>query len=86
MSLFMNRWQKAVCKTYGNGDYRHLTRNPRWHDELDTLGDSLLAFILIELSDAEDCEDAETALNRLETARADIDGAIAQVMTLIRPH
>jgi hypothetical protein len=83
MSLFMNPWQKAVCETYGGGDYRHLKRNPRWEDKLDDLGDGLFTFLMIELSDTEDCEDAQTALQRLEAARDDIDQAIDQVMRLI---
>lgn len=83
MSIFMNAWQKAVCETYGGGDYRHLKRNPRWKEMLDDVGDTLFAFLMIELSDAEDCEDPETALQRLESARDDIDQAIDQVMRLI---
>lgn len=83
MSLFMNQWQKAVCDTYGGGDYRHLKRSPRWQDQLEDLGDTLFSFLMIELSDTEDCEDAQTALQRLEAARDDIDQAIDQVMRLI---
>jgi hypothetical protein len=83
MSLFMNPWQKAVCETYAHGDYRHLKRNSRWQDKLDDLGDTLFSFLMIELSDAEDCEDAETALQRLEAARDDIDQAIRDVTRLI---
>lgn len=86
MSLFMNAWQKAVCETYGDGDYRHLKRSPRWREALDDVGDTLFRFLMIELSDAEDCEDTETALQRLERARDDIDQAIGQVMRLIPRH
>lgn len=84
MSLFMNAWQKAVCEIYGSGDYCHLHKNPRWKDAIEDIGDTLFRFLMIELSDAEDCEDAETAMQRLQAVRDDIDQAIRQVMRLIR--
>lgn len=83
MSLFMNRWQKAVCETYGHGDYRHYRNNPRWKSAVEDCGDTLFRFLMTELSDSEDCEDAETALQRLEAARDDIDQAIRDVTALI---
>ncbi|WP_414463335.1 hypothetical protein [Hyphomicrobium sp. DY-1] len=84
MSAFMNKWQAAVCATYGGGDYRHLRRSPRWKDALDDVGDGLFRFLMIELSSGEDCTDAATALRRLASAQADIDTAIAAVTALNR--
>lgn len=83
MSRFMNAWQKAVCETYSSGDYQHLHKNPRWKDAVEDLGDTLFRFLMIELSDSEDCENAETALQHLEAVRDDINLAIEQVMRLI---
>lgn len=86
MSLFMNRWQEAVCETYSGGEYRYLTRSPLWRERLDGLGDTLFSFLMIELSDAEDCADTETALQRLDNARSDLDRAIEQIMRLAPRH
>lgn len=80
---WMNAWQRAVCRNYGNGDYKHLIFSPRWLAQLDDVGDTLFTFLMIELSTAEDCEDAETALQRLQSARDDLDLAIRDVMRLI---
>lgn len=78
----MNAWQRAVCKTYGHGDFDHFADDPDWRQNLDACGDTLFMFLMIELGDMEDCGDARTALQRLHTARDDINEAIAAVSRL----
>jgi hypothetical protein len=57
----MNKWQKVVCEMYAGGDYHYLKGSPRWLEQLDDVGDTLFTFLMIELSDAEDCEDRAAA-------------------------
>jgi hypothetical protein len=74
----LNEAQRIVLKTYANGDYAHeidAIDNPVFRTSrqvmdtfLENCGDTLLAFLLTELSDTEDCEDMETALGRIDTA------------------
>jgi hypothetical protein len=86
MSHRMNPWQRAVCETYAEGDFRHVPDEPDWRAALDDCGDTLFRFLMIELADSEDCDSAETALQRLERARADIEQAISDVTGLIAVH
>jgi hypothetical protein len=56
--------QKLVIEVYDNGEFAHLSP-----EDVSGCGDSLLKFLLSELSTREDCDSAETALARLETAK-----------------
>lgn len=78
----MNAWQRAVCKTYGGGDFREFADDPDWRRNLRDCGDTLFAFLMIELADQEDCDSADDAIRRLHRARDDIDHAIAAVQRL----
>ncbi len=49
-----NARQRAVCKTYGGGDYAHFGEDPDWHANLEGCVDTLFRFLMIELSDGED--------------------------------
>lgn len=60
----MNTFQSEALAVYADGDFDH----PPPH-----IGDSLLSFILIELSDNEDCEDRETAIQRIESGIEDLN-------------
>lgn len=74
----LNEAQRIVLKTYANGEYAYqidVIEKPAIGPSrqvmdafLENCGDSLLVFMLIELSDAEDCEDVDTALGRIDTA------------------
>jgi hypothetical protein len=55
--------QKIVLESYNRGD--HLVSSK---DDVPGCGDTLLKFLLAELSVAEDCVDHKTAIRRLETA------------------
>ena len=70
MSKF-NEFQKAAIRAYLNDEAKYLLED----DEVDTqnvdVGDSLFTFIIRELDDAD--MDINTAIQRMETARADIE-------------
>jgi hypothetical protein len=73
----LNQFQKAVLATYGNGDFAHLAEttfvsHAEFNQALAKCGDTLLTFIVKELSTTEGCEDLEEALDRMATARRDI--------------
>ena len=78
----MNASQRVVCKAYGGGDFNHYADDPDWRHSIDQCGDTLFRFLMIELSDGEDCEDAETAVQRLIRARDDIEHAIDAIARL----
>jgi hypothetical protein len=70
MSKF-NEFQKAAIRAYPNDEAKGLLEDD---DEVDTqnisVGDSLFTFIIRELDDHMDIEEA---IQRMETARADIE-------------
>lgn len=57
--------QKTVVEAYDGGE---LVDTVKSEADAATCGDSLLKFLLIELSEHEDCADYETAIQRVETA------------------
>lgn len=79
MSIAMNVYQRAVAKTYGQGDFAHVADLVDWRAELDELGDSLFKFLMIELSTSEGCNSQAEALNRLRIATRDLEQAAADV-------
>jgi hypothetical protein len=69
-----NEFQKAAIRAYPNDEAKYLLED----DEVDTqnvdVGDSLLAFIIRELDDAD--MDINTAIQRMETVRADVEAVL----------
>jgi hypothetical protein len=55
--------QTLVLNTYANGEFAHIIPGQEGH-----CGDTLLKFLLVEVSGKEDCEIAQTAVDRLTTA------------------
>lgn len=74
----LNAYQTAVKDAYSDGDHSHIHSVQQAY----IVGDSLFAFLMIELSDAEGCTDQETAWRRLESAKRDIETAINAVLTM----
>ena len=68
----LNPYQRKVADVYGGGDYAHLETV----DECRDVGDSLFTFLIIELATGEGCEDEETAIQRLENARDDVQAVL----------
>ena len=66
----MNRCQTIANNAYGNDQIAQAEAEP------DMTNDTLAVYIASDLSDEEDCENIETAISRMETARDDIDQVI----------
>lgn len=60
----LNAYQRAVKATYANGEFAHVKSIDDAHD----VGDTLFAFLMVELSDREGCDSVEDAAQRLESA------------------
>lgn len=71
MSKPLNRFQRVVAEQYGGGDYAHLADDPSpdLNQELDNCGDTLFAFLIRELDDVTDQDEAVT---RLDCAMHDV--------------
>lgn len=82
-----NQFQLAVISSYENGEFEYLTlpASPgKSRDCLYNLGDTLLQFLLIELSDKEDCDTAEEAARRVEKAQASLTPVIDVLHSMVR--
>lgn len=78
----LNRFQAAVAKSYGGGDYAYLIDSPTANSEYEDAGDTLFTFLMRELSDTEDCENLETAIGRMENAVRDVMLARDEILAL----
>lgn len=83
--MILNEIQKAVLKDYSDGEFAHLIEEfdgveffPR--ENID--GDTFLVFLMVELSDDEDCDNVEEALYRMTVVRKDIDVIIQTLLHL----
>lgn len=73
--MILNAFQKAVLEDYSDGDFSYLIEDGAIANVRD-LGDSLLSFMLIELSTQEGCTTIDDAVSRLNSGRDDIDVAL----------
>jgi len=81
--MHLNDWQKAVARTYSDGDYADFAETGEIGDsELDQCGDTLFEFLMLEPSDAEDCDSLEEALRRVESAWRRLDDALRVLQAL----
>lgn len=75
--MHLNPWQKAIAQAYSDGDFPHFAEVGEIADgELDQCGDTLFAFLMLELSDAEDCDSIEEAIRRIGSACRQLDEAL----------
>jgi len=65
---YFDPFQKLVLETYAGGEHAELTV-----DRIDDCGDTLLTFLLYELSDSEGCDSFENAVARLDTAIRELE-------------
>jgi hypothetical protein len=79
MTLHLNAFQIAVLETYSNGEFSYLTSVPigEFETSLARCGDTLLHFILRELSTTEGCRTRSDAILRLASAAEEIDTIVA---------
>lgn len=71
-----NAFQKLAAEVYGGGDYAWMAQSKNWRKDLDSCGDALFAFIMIELSDREGCETWYDALTRMNAAACDLEDVL----------
>lgn len=71
----LNPFQRACADLYGGGDFAHIQNVEEARDA----GDTLFAFLMIELSSSEGCDGADEAVRRLDMAVADIQ-AVAEAV------
>lgn len=74
-TTMLNNWQKTALSTYQRGNFGYLadfTSQGPFTAALGQCGDSLLRFIVSELSDGEDCASADEADRRIERAIDDM--------------
>ena len=75
MSTHLNKAQAACLETYAGGDFSHLL-GLNSKDEVNAAiaecGDTLLKFLMIELSTSEDCDSTVTAMGRIAAAIEDL--------------
>lgn len=81
----MNAFQAAIAQSYSGGDFAYLISMTEWANELPRLGDTLFAFLMLELADGEGCSDRAEALRRLRVASNDIALAIIAVSSVAEP-
>ena len=74
--MTLNEMQKAVLRDYQYGEFAYFIEEPPEDWSNCFAGDTLLAFMMIELSDTEDCEDINMGILRLNSAKDDIDVAL----------
>lgn len=73
--LQLNQAQMIVIEDYAVGDFAHFNdfkTKEEFDSELENCGDTLFKFLMIELSESEDCSDIETSINRMNTVAESI--------------
>ncbi len=85
MTCHLNAIQIAALETYSNGEFSYLASVPiaEFETSLARCGDTLLHFILHELSPAEGCHTRSDAILRLASA-AEAIGAIIDTLHAAR--
>lgn len=68
----LNDMHRAVLRDYADGDFAYLVEQDSIN-EIDQLDDTLLIFILVELSSEEDCESLSEGISRITRVRDDLD-------------
>lgn len=63
-----NEYQKLAAKHYCGGEMSHVQDD----EDVRNCGDGLFRFIMVELSDTEDCDTDDTAKMRMEQASEDL--------------
>jgi len=67
-----NEIQQSILKAYQNGEFAYLCEPNATEKDLEKCGDGLLRFVIIEVSDSEDCDSAKEAYKRISRAADDL--------------
>lgn len=74
-------WQALVLQYYCAGEYAYLADSAlnakELHNQLNSCGDGLLRFLLVELDPREDCDSFAEAQRRIRAAIDDMYGVVA---------
>lgn len=86
MLIKLNDMHQAVLTDYMDGEFAYLIGSEN-HDSYvlidhEHLPDTLLRFILIELSESEDCENVEMGIDRMSNAKDDLIVVLAALEKL----
>jgi hypothetical protein len=73
----LNDWQRLALAGYADGDFVDMVGTYSYSDEY---GDSLLSFVLAELSDNEECEDIDMAIDRIQSGIDDLNVVLAALV------
>ncbi|MBY0561554.1 hypothetical protein [Hyphomicrobium sp.] len=73
-TLSLNIYQRAVARTFMNGEYRELMKSKDWRADLEAC-DPLFQFLMRELASSADCDNVEEAKRRIERAIEDLEWA-----------
>lgn len=82
---FLNAAQKSVIATYENGEFSELLDSEseeEFQKTLDSCGDTLFKFLMIELSSKEDCDSTETAYQRMSTVIQQVESVTQAIAAL----
>lgn len=77
----LSPWQITALTVYAGGDYSYVSE----YSFDDDYGDSLLTFVMAELSYNEDCESRDMALRRIEAGIADLETVRDELSKLLIP-
>lgn len=72
----LNSFQKAVLKVANNGRYAHIAEHGDGNavqEAISSIDDDLTRFVLDELSDVNECDNKDEALNRIANLVADLE-------------
>lgn len=72
----LNAFQRTCAEVYCAGDFAHIETVEAARD----VGDTLFAFLMIELSSSEGCSDQSEAVRRLEMTQSHIQGVISGIV------
>ncbi len=68
----LNRYQQIVVDGYADGEFAQVSTLA----ESEQVGDGLFSFLLRELSNSEDCDSTEAAIQRLEVVIKEVDACL----------
>ena len=84
IKYYLNEFQRAVLTDYSDGDFSWIIAALDGGSVVDfnSLGDGLLTFLLVELSNSESCETVADAESRLETIHDEIEVCLDAIQKL----
>lgn len=90
MAFELSDWQKAAARAYGGGDFAYLANQTfesreAFKEELLATSDTHFVFIINELDAKEDCDSPQEAIDRMNTAMAELQQVISAIESMPEP-